>query len=91
MTIKHPRGGKEIFGRQLAPGEELQPGDVYDCSDGTWRNIGNMTRVPEESTAVFVRPGIDDLMEEAAKHIEEAEADYNLGIAIPGLDLIRKG
>ena len=90
-TVKHPLSAVEIFGRQLAPGEKLQPGDVYDCTDGTWRDVGDITHVPEQSTAIFVRLGIDDLMEEAAKHIKEAEADYNLGIAIPGLDLIRKG
>lgn len=89
--VRHPRSGKEIFGRQLSWGEKLQPGDVYDCTDGKWRDVGDITHVPEQSTAVFVRAGIDDLMEEAAKHIEEAEVDYNLGIAIPGLDLIRKG
>lgn len=36
----HPQNmGQEKYGVQLGEGDHYEPGDVYDCTDGTWRPI----------------------------------------------------
>jgi len=45
-----------IYGRRLEPGEEIQEGDVYDSSSGTWQRspCPGMT-VQEGCTTIWVR------------------------------------
>lgn len=49
----------EIYGERLEAGDIINSGDVYDCTDGTWRSCHpyvHGTPIVEGSEIVVVRP-----------------------------------
>lgn len=49
----------EMYGQRLEPGDTVEPGDVYDSSDGTWRQCGAQMHgqpLEDEVQVVIVRP-----------------------------------
>ena len=56
----HPRNmSQEKYGAQLGEGDRHEPGDVYDCTDGTWRPVSaNLYGQPIEAKAeiIVIRP-----------------------------------
>ena len=58
MKYIHPVSGTEIEGVRLAPGNIIQEGDVYDSTDGTWRDAPcpGAEIQPGSRRTIIVRP-----------------------------------
>jgi hypothetical protein len=58
QTYAHPRSGTTIEGLRLVSGALTRRGDMYDSSDGKWREFGyaDSGRVPEGDHVIWVRP-----------------------------------
>ena len=53
MSVKHPFGGETIEGEVLLPGTIIEVGDMFSCTDGSWR-------VEEEILLEGYVPDIDE-------------------------------
>lgn len=56
----HPQNmSQEKYGAKLGEGDRHEPGDVYDCTDGTWRPVSaNLYGQPinPASEVIVIRP-----------------------------------
>ena len=57
MKYTHPVSGVEIEGVRLGPGVVVTEGDMYDSTDGTWRNMPCVnSEVRTGCKTIIVRP-----------------------------------
>jgi hypothetical protein len=56
-VITHRRSGNQVYGTKLVTGEILEISDLYESSDGSWRECPCPgTKVPPGEHVVWVRP-----------------------------------
>jgi len=55
----HPQSGKEIKGYRLRAGDEIKEGDVYNSTDGEWRDMQlSGLVIAQDAVAIWIRPAI---------------------------------